>query len=79
MSCLLRITWTLLIQALSSNPSFVNRDVRAQELIVESEGEKDVDNGPLKDEIEEVPRAVSDAEYVVFSALDVCGLMYCIV
>ena len=78
MSCL-DISWALLMQAIRSNPSFINRDARAQEQVVESETEgKDVENGLQKDEIEEVPRAVSDAGYVVPSALDAHGLMHCV-
>ena len=51
------------MRAIRSNPSFINQDARAKEQVVESEGEgRDVERGQRKDEIEEVPRAVSDAE-----------------
>ena len=67
------------MQAIRSNPSFVNRDARVQEQAGESEDKgKDVENGLRKDDIEEVPRTVSDAEYVVSSSLHVRGLTHCI-
>ena len=57
--------WTLLTPAISSNPSFIDRDARVQEPIVKSEGEgKDVETGMLKDEIEEVPQVVGDTVYM---------------
>ena len=57
--------------ALSSNPSFVNRDARAQEQVVESKDEgKDVESGPQEDEIEEVPRVVTDTVCVISSSLN---------
>ena len=63
--------WTLLTPAISSNPSFINRDARVQELAVESEGEgKDVESGQHTEEIEEVPRDISDAGYVIISLPD---------
>ena len=49
------------------NPSFINRDARVHEPVVGSEGEKDVENGPQKDEIEEVPRVVGDTVYAISS------------
>ena len=58
--------WTLLTQASRSNPSFINRDARVQEQVVENEGkDEDVETGQLKDEIEEVPRVVDDTGYVL--------------
>ena len=51
---------------ISSNPSFVNRDVRSQGQVVESENEgKDVESGPHNEEIEEVPRFVGDTVYAI--------------
>ena len=50
------------MRMINSNPSFVNRDVRSQEQVVEREGEgKDVESGPEKDEIDEVLRTVAYA------------------
>ena len=61
----LHIAWTLLMRVDRSNPSFINRDARVQEHVVEGEGEgKDVENGPQKNEIEEVPRVVGDTVYM---------------
>ena len=63
------------MQMISSNPSFVNRDVRSQGQVVEREGEgKEVESGPQKDEIEGVPRAVDNTVYVFSFPLDARGL-----
>ena len=64
------------MQAISSNPSFINRDVRSQGQVVEMEGEgKDVESGPHNEEIEEVPRDIGDAGYVIVSLPDVRELI----
>ena len=64
------------MRMISSNPSFVNRDVRSQGQVVEREGEgKDVESGQHTEEIEEVPRDISDAGYVIVSLPDVRELI----
>ena len=64
------------MQAIRSNPSFINRDVRSQGQAVERENEdKDVESGPHNEEIEEVPRDISDAGYVFVSLPDVRELI----
>ena len=62
----------MLIHAISSNPSFINRDASAlAEQVVERGGEgKDVESGPHNEEIEEVPRDIGDAGYVFVSLPD---------
>ena len=60
----------------SSNPSFIDPNARAREQVVESEGEgKDVESGPHNEEIEEVPRDISDAGYAIVSLPDVRELI----
>ena len=64
------------MRMISSNPSFINRDARALGQVVEREGEgKDVESEPHNEEIEEVPRDISDTEYVIVSLPDVRELI----
>ena len=72
----LHAAWILLTLAIRSNPSFINQGARAQEQVIENESEgKDVESGQHTEEIEEVPRDISDAGYVIVSLPDGRELM----